>query len=183
MRVEYRNRRGKPVGTHLVMISDNHVQSERTGKFHFACSGDTTIGGDQERGSLLPNCADRILVESVTLFHPFRKSVSNFNSKVAKKMREKCRRSHPINVVIAEDVDRFFSFYGFEDTVDGEFHPRDQERVMQGCKVRLHERLRFFNRLYFTVDQKSRHDRRHFKRADKIIHLARRRAAQDPLFV
>lgn len=116
----------------FVMIGDDDIQSDVFRMHDFLDAGDTIIDGDDEVMSLCLDSIDMMDFETIAICESIR--IHDLDTPMTKIVMEESieekTRCHTIDIVVAEDTDRFFIFDRSDDTICADVHILKEIRIV-----------------------------------------------------
>ncbi len=128
VRIDHRER-GRQLLVGLVVVDDDHFESESAGLRQRLVAGGAAVDRDEELRPALGERLDRLHVRPIS----FENAVGNVDQRLdarhAKKQAEQRRRCRAVDVVIAEDRDGLGALDRIGDALRRRFHRGDGVRI------------------------------------------------------
>ncbi len=120
-----------------VMICDNDIDSEWGCMFDRSYISCTTINCDNESDSFVPEFIEKIILKTITIMNPMRKTIGDKTSNLCKKFYENSSTWYSIHIIVTEYHNSLFFFSCHENSIDCFFHIWHEIRIMEIRYLRM----------------------------------------------
>lgn len=114
-----------------MMIRDDDIDSEQWGMFDGSYISRTTINRDNECDSFFLEFIEKIVLQTITIMNPMRKTIRDKTSNLCKKFYENSSTWYSIHIIVTEYHNSLFFFSCHENSIDCFFHIWHEIRIME----------------------------------------------------
>ena len=102
----------------FVMVEDDYVAALCVDQVNFLVRRNAAVDGDHKRDSLGFREFAHFFVHAVAVDHSVRNMVNNRNTHLRQNIIQQHRGGHPVDIIVADDKNALFRFFGLANTRD-----------------------------------------------------------------